>query len=184
MANNPPPIRKEYTLTAATPITDIDLRHSSPGATPTPWATAKKQLERAEIYWLATVRPDGRPHVTPLIAIWHDGTFYFCTGADERKARNIAQNAHCTITTGCNTSSEGLDIVIEGSIARVSDEPTLRRIAGAYEAKYGSVWHWDVRDSAFHGNEGNVALVFAVTPAKAFGFGKGEPASQTRWRFQ
>ncbi len=183
MADNPLSIRKEHTLSAATPKTDIDLRYSSPNATPTPWATAQEYLERAEIYWLSTVRPDGRPHVTPLIATWLDSALYFCTGAEERKAKNIAQNAHCTVTTGCNNSSEGLDLVIEGSVARVTDEPTLRRIAEAYETKYGSVWHWDVRDGAFHGNEGNVALVFAVTPAKAFGFGKGETASQTRWRF-
>ena len=166
-----------------TPTTDVDMQFSSPDATPTPWATANEQLGRAEIYWLSTVRPDGRPHVTPLIAIWHDGALYFCTGAAERKAKNIAQNAHCTVTTGCNSLNQGLDIVIEGDAARVNDEPTLRRIAEAYEAKYGSTWHFDVRDGAFHGGEGNVALVFAVTPSKAFGFGKGEPFSQTRWRF-
>jgi hypothetical protein len=166
-----------------TPTTDVDLRFSSPGATPTPWAIADEQLGRAEIYWLGTVRPDGRPHVTPLIAIWRDGTLYFCTGAGERKAKNIARNARCTVTTGCNSLNQGLDIVIEGDAARVSDEPTLRRIAAAYEAKYGSAWHFDVRDGAFHGDEGNVALLFAVIPSKAFGFGKGAPFSQTRWRF-
>jgi hypothetical protein len=166
------------------PTTDVDMQFSSPGATPTPWATAQEHLERAEIYWLGTVRPDGRPHVTPLIAIWLDGALYFCTGVDERKAKNIAQNAYCTVTTGCNSLSEGIDLVIEGNAARVTGEPTLRRIAEAYETKYGSDWHFDVRDGAFHGGEGNVALVFAIIPTKAFGFGKGEPFSQTRWRFQ
>lgn len=171
-------------MTATTPTTEVNPQYSDPGATATPWATAREHLTRAEIYWLSTVQPDGRPHTTTLIAVWHDDTFYFCTGADERKARNIAQNAHCTVTTGCNTYNEGLDIVIEGEVARVTDEATLQRIAAAYEAKYGSDWHWDVRDGAFHGGEGNVALVFAVAPAKAFGFAKGGPFSQTRWRFR
>jgi hypothetical protein len=166
-----------------TPTTDIDMQYSTPGATPTPWPVASDHLSRAELYWLSTVRPDGRPHTTPLIGVWHDNALYFCTGADERKANNLSRNPHCTVTTGSNTLNGGLDIVLEGDAARVADEPTLQRIAAAYEAKYGSVWHWDVRDGAFHGAEGNVALLFAVTPVKAFGFAKGEIASQTRWRF-
>jgi len=56
--------------------------------------------------------------------------------------------------------------------------------AGRYEAKYGPDWHFDVDNGAFNGQEGNVALVFAVAPASAFGFGKGNVFSQTRWQFQ
>jgi len=41
-----------------------------------------------------------------------------------------------------------------------------------------------VRDGAFHGGDGNAAIVYAVTPATAFGFGRGRASSQTRWRFQ
>ena len=68
--------------------------------------------------------PDGRPHVTPLIAIWLDDSLYFCTGATERKAKNLARNPHYVITTGCNRL-EGLDIVVEGDAVRISHEPTL-----------------------------------------------------------
>ncbi len=135
------------------------------------------------MYWPGTVRRDGRPHVTPLIAVWYEGAFYFCTGAREQKAKNLEQNPHCTVTTGCNTYNQGLDIVLEGDATRITDEALLQRIADAYEAKYGSDWHWDVRDSAFHGSEGNVADVFAITPTKALGFAKGAPFGQTRWRF-
>lgn len=170
-------------MPTTTPTTDLDTRFSDPDATPTPWTTAQEHLDRAEIYWLATVRPDGRPHVTPLIAVWHESAFYSCTGAREQKAKNLEQNTHCTVTTGCNTYNQGLDIILEGDATRVTDEPLLQRIASAYEAKYGSVWHWDVRDSAFHGSEGNVALLFAIKPVKGFGFAKGGPFGQTRWRF-
>lgn len=164
------------------PTTDLQPRFSGPGATPTPWAVARDALARAEVYWLTTVRPEGRPHVAPLIGVWLDGAFHFCTGEDERKAQNLAANARCAVTTGCNALGAGLDMVVEGVAARVSDEPTLRRIADAYAAKYGAGWRFAVRDGAFMG-QGGRALVFAVAPLTAFGFGKGAPFSQTRWRF-
>src|SRR3954467_4153621 len=165
------------------PVTELDARYSSGDATATPWAEASSRLEQAELYWLSTVRPDGRPHVTSLLAVWLDGALYFCTGASERKAKNLAHNPHCILTTGCNTLNQGLDIVVEGDALRVTDAATLQRIADLYESKYGSDWHFDVRDSAFTGQEGNVALVFEVAPTTAFGFGKGASPSQTRWRF-
>src|SRR6266540_3196891 len=103
------------------------------------------------------------------------------SGPDERKAKNLAGNPHCVLTTGSNALDEGLDLVVEGDAARLSDEAALGRIADAYEKKYGSDWHFDVRDGAFYG-EGGQALVFEVAPTTAFGFGKGQ-FSQTRWRF-
>jgi general stress protein 26 len=162
------------------PVAELQPRFSSGDATATQWTEARGHLEQAEVYWLSTVRPDGRPHVTPLLAVWLDGALYFCTGADERKAKNLARNAHCVITTGCNALNEGLDLVVEGDAVRVRDEATLRRLAGSYASKYG--WHYTVRDGALHGEVGNVAIVYEVTPAIAFGFGKGT-FSQTRWRF-
>jgi hypothetical protein len=163
------------------PVATLDGRFSSPGASAVPWAEARDRLESAEIFWLTTVRPDGRPHVTPLLAIWLDGALYFSTGADERKAKNLAQNQHCILTTGCNALNEGLDLVVEGDAARVSDKVTLERLAGRYRTKYG--WQFAVRDGTLQGDEGNIAQVYAVRPTTAFGFGKGEPFSQTRWHF-
>jgi hypothetical protein len=133
------------------------------------------------LYWVTTVRADGRPHTTPLIAVWLDGALHITTGPEEQKARNIAGNPHCILMTGCNTLHEGLDIVVEGDAVRVSDDATLQRIADAYESKYGSDWHFDVRDGAFH-HEAGEAWVFEVAPVTAYGFGKGA-YSHTRWRF-
>ena len=76
-------------MTLSESIGDLDTDFSSPGATATPWAEARKELEDAEIFWLSTVRPDGRPHVTPLIAIWLDESPWFVTGPGERKAANL-----------------------------------------------------------------------------------------------
>ena len=164
------------------PQTEIDARFSLPGSTPTEWAEGQRRIEEAELFWLSTVRPDGRPHVTPVIAVWLDGASYFCTGPDERKAKNLAANPRCILTTGSNELDEGLDVVIEGEVERVSDDGRLSQIAEAYEAKYGSEWHFDVRDGFFH-SEGGEALVFEVAPETVFGFRKGE-YSQTRWRFE
>ncbi|GGT25706.1 pyridoxamine 5'-phosphate oxidase family protein [Streptomyces purpureus] len=164
------------------PTTELDPRYSDDKAAPTPWSDAVARLRAAEVFWLTTVRPDGRPHVTPLIAVWWDGSLHFCTGADERKARNLAHNREVVLTTGTNSLGEGFDVVVEGEAVRVTDEARLSELAAAYEEKYGPDWHFDVRDGAFQG-DGHQALVFAVAPRTAFGFAKGEPYGQTRWRF-
>jgi nitroimidazol reductase NimA-like FMN-containing flavoprotein (pyridoxamine 5'-phosphate oxidase superfamily) len=172
-------------MTEAGPVTELDARFSTDGARPTPWAEGQAQLEEAAVFWISTVRPDGRPHVTPLISVWLDGALYFCTGPDERKARNLSRNSHCVLTSGCNVE-DGLDVVVEGEAVQVTDDAKLRRIAEAYVAKYGEQWRFGVRDGAFvHGtDEESIALVFEVAPVKVLGFGKGEVFSQTRWRFQ
>jgi nitroimidazol reductase NimA-like FMN-containing flavoprotein (pyridoxamine 5'-phosphate oxidase superfamily) len=162
------------------PVSELQQQFSSDDATPTAWAEARAHLEQAAIFWLTTVRPDGRPHVTPLLSVWLDGALYFCTGPSERKAKNLARNAHCILTTGCNALDVGLDLVVEGDAVAVSGEAMLQRVADLYASKYDG-WHFTVRDGAFHGDGGR-ALVYAVAPTTVFGFGKGT-FSQTRWRF-
>jgi Pyridoxamine 5'-phosphate oxidase len=73
---------------------------SEPDSTPTPWAVGLEQVHASDTFWLTTVRPDGRPHVTPLIAVWHSEALWFATGPEERKARNLAENQSCVLTTG------------------------------------------------------------------------------------
>ncbi|MFG2641512.1 pyridoxamine 5'-phosphate oxidase family protein [Streptomyces sp. NPDC048370] len=164
------------------PDATLDPRFSDPKAGPAEWSAAAARLAEAEVFWLTTVRPDGRPHVTPLIAVWSAGALHFCTGPDERKARNLAENAEVVLTTGTPALGEGFDVVVEGEAVRVTDEARLRALADAYVEKYGSDWRFDVRDGAFVG-DGGTALVFAVAPRTVFGFAKGEPFGQTRWRF-
>jgi hypothetical protein len=171
-------------MRVAQPTAEVDTRFSSEGAAPAEWADVSERLQRAEIFWISTVRPDGRPHVTPLISVYLDDALYFCAGPDERKARNLARNRHCILTTGCNVIDEGLDIVVEGDARQVTDDAKLRRIAGLYESKYGPEWRFGVQDRAFVHEQGNgIALVFELAPRKAFGFRRGDEFSQTRWRF-
>jgi general stress protein 26 len=157
---------------------------SSPGAVPTPWGQARAELADAELYWLSTVRPDGRPHVTPLIGVWLDGALYFCTGPNERKAKNLSDNLHCVLTTGNNTL-DGLDIVIEGTAQETTDFAELGRVADTYESKYGA--HFDAPDGTWAGLGDAIrraeSLVYRVDPVTGFGFGKGTSFSQTRWGF-
>jgi nitroimidazol reductase NimA-like FMN-containing flavoprotein (pyridoxamine 5'-phosphate oxidase superfamily) len=75
---------------------------SSKDAVATAWAQARGALQDADVYWLSTVRQDGRPHVTPFLGVWVNGALHFCTGSTERKAKNLAENRHCVLTTGCN----------------------------------------------------------------------------------
>ncbi|MGV9288388.1 pyridoxamine 5'-phosphate oxidase family protein [Streptomyces sp. NPDC003719] len=176
------------------PTTELDARYSSalnprPGAadvTATEWAEARRQLETAEIFWVSTVRPDGRLHVTPVIAAWHRGTLYFSTGAGEQKARNLAHDGHCALTTGGNSLTRGLDLVVEGTAEPVSDPAVLEQVIAAYEGKYGR--HITSPEGTFHGigdafRQGHVT-VYAVAPATAYGFGRdGGVYSHTRWVF-
>jgi nitroimidazol reductase NimA-like FMN-containing flavoprotein (pyridoxamine 5'-phosphate oxidase superfamily) len=76
-----------------TPLTTtLDQRNSDPAAVPASWEDTRRVLETAELFWISTVRPDGRPHVTPLVAVWMDGAIYFHTGAEEQKAANLRAN--------------------------------------------------------------------------------------------
>jgi general stress protein 26 len=163
------------------PTAEIDRRFSNPEAGATPWSEAADVLAQAELYWLTTVRADGRPHVTPLIGVHEDGAVHFCTGLGEQKARNLEHSSQVAVTTGNNTWAKGLDVVVEGTAVRVVDRDALQRLADAYEAKYGSVWHYDVGDDAFITTEGEAA-VFRVHPAKVLAFAK-EPHGQTTYRF-
>ncbi len=160
----------------------IDKRFSDPEAEPTPWPEALGVLERAELYWITTVRRDGRPHVVPLIGVVDEGTFHFCTGLEEQKARNLEHNDRVAVTTGNNTWASGLDVIVEGRAVRVSGDETLQRLADAWEAKYGDVWHFDVGDGMFRHSDGGGAAVFRVEAAKVLAFAK-DPHGQTTFRF-
>ena len=160
----------------------IDKRFSDPEAEPTPWADAVGALEKAELYWITTVRPDGRPHVTPLIGVVQDEVAYFCTGLEEQKGRNLERNSNVALTTGNNTWASGLDVVVEGSAVRVTEDAALQRLAEAWEAKYGSEWHWEVADGMFRHSDGDGAAVFRIEPTKVLAFAK-DPHGQTTYPF-
>ncbi len=163
------------------PTTTLDPRFSEPGATAVSWEATRRILEEAELSWISTVRADGRPHVTPLPAVWTDGAVHFTTGPDEQKAVNLRTNPHVVITTGCSTWDRGYDVMVEGTAVRVTDAPELRRLADAWAGIWDGRWRYEVGDAAFRHDVGT-ALVYRVEAAKILVFGKGT-FSQTRHRF-
>lgn len=166
----------------STPVTEIDARFSDPGAGATEWSEARHAIETAELFWICTVRADGRPHLTPLVAVWLDGVLYFCTGETEQKFINLQSNPHVLLVTGCNTWDRGLDVAVEGTAVAITDEAKLKRLAELWAAKWDGQWQWDVYDGAFRHEDGSAALVFAVAPSKVLSFAKGE-FKHTRHRF-
>ncbi|MCL2535871.1 MAG: pyridoxamine 5'-phosphate oxidase family protein [Nocardiaceae bacterium] len=169
-------------MTAQLPTAELDRRYSAPASEPTSWSRVVSVLEAAEVFWLTTIHPDGRPHVTPLIAVRVDDCMHFCTGPDERKAGNLAGTDACALTTGSDALSSGTDVVIEGRAAQVMDAGTLSRVADAYREKYGPDWTFTVVDGRFVNSVGGLADVFRVEPVTVFAFAK-DPYAQTRWRF-
>jgi general stress protein 26 len=173
-----------------TPTTALDARYSEPDTSATAWDDARRLLEDAQLFWLTTVRADGRPHVTPLVAIWLDGALHFGTGAEEQKAYNLRANKHVILTTGSNQWDRGLDVVVEGDAVRVIDGAKLQRLAHAWAHKWDGQWQYDVHDGYLRlrspaaggaAGEGGDAMVFAVAPAKVLAFGKGTFTHTTYW---
>src|SRR5207247_10129459 len=64
-----------------------------------PWSWARERLERSHDYWVATVWPNGRPHVMPVWGVWVDEPLWFSASRASRKARNLANRPQCAITT-------------------------------------------------------------------------------------
>lgn len=154
------------------PTTELDDRFSDPDTSPTSWDDTLRTLETAGLFWITTVRNDGRPHVSPLVAVWLEAAIHFTTGAEEQKAVNLRSNPHVTLTTGCNQWDRGLDVVVEGDAARVTDHEALQRLADAWRTKWDGRWRFEAREGSFHHGAGT-ALVFAVAPAKVLAFSKG-----------
>lgn len=156
------------------------------GAPTIPWDRARERFEEyagiSPAHWLATVRPDGRPHVMPVWTVWVDGAFSFVSGATTRKSKNLAQHAHCVITV----ESSGLDLIVEGKATKVRDETRLQQIVDAYAVQG---WHPTVQSGVFYADRGAPSAgplpyeVYEVIPVTVFGLGTDEPYGATRWRF-
>jgi nitroimidazol reductase NimA-like FMN-containing flavoprotein (pyridoxamine 5'-phosphate oxidase superfamily) len=165
------------------PNTTLDTRFSDPDAIATGWEETRRLLEDADLFWISTVRADGRPHVTPLVGVWLDGALHFATGPNEQKAVNLKANRHVTLTTGCSQWDRGIDLVVEGEAVQVTDEEMLRRLSEAWAAKWDGRWRYEVRDNGFRHEDGTGAVfVFSVLPTKVLAFAKGT-FGQTRHRF-
>ena len=167
------------------PSTALDRRYSDPDATAASWEQTRGVLETAELFWISTVRVDGRPHVTPVVAAWWDEAIWFTTGAEEQKFANLRANPRVVLTTGCNRWDQGLDVVVEGEAVRITDDAVLASAAKAFLSRWDGRWQFTARDGCFRDVDGNgEAMVFSVTPAKVFAHAKGDPFGATTHKFR
>ncbi len=166
------------------PVTTFDQQYSDPAAVATGWEQTRAALESAELFWLSTVRADGRPHVTPVVAAWSQDAVWFSTGAGEQKFANLGAHPHVVLTTGCNRWDGGLDVVVEGEAERVTDDAVLTRVARAFTGKWDGRWQYTARGGCFRDPDGSgEAMVFRVTPVTVFAYAKGDPFGATRHKF-
>jgi Pyridoxamine 5'-phosphate oxidase len=140
-----------------------------------PWKWAKTRLEKSKQYWIATVRPDGAPHVMVVWGLWWDDTFCFSTGSDSRKTRNLDANPRCVIS-----NEDAMEaVIVEGAAKRLRDVPRIRKFLAIYSKKY----RFDMSGMA----DEMVSLrepVFIVRPQKVFGQPHDSFAQKaTRWIF-
>jgi Pyridoxamine 5'-phosphate oxidase len=139
-----------------------------------PWSWALERLEKSHNYWIATSRPDGHPHLMLVWGVWWENAFWFSTGPNTRKAKNIAANRFCSI--GTERADEA--VIVQGIPHPITDRAVWKSLAAIYNAKYGG----DV-EPLLLSSGGNV---YRVDPQTAFA--QDEHAanfaeSVTRWRF-
>lgn len=141
-----------------------------------PWKWAEDRLKKSRQYWIATTRPDGRPHVMVIWALWLNGGLYFSTGKDTVKARNLANNPNCTMCS--DNAAEA--VILEGAVQTEKSVEVIRDFISRYEKKY----KWKLDDMA----EGLLSLkdpTFCLRPRVAFGMWEKKFASTaTRWLFE
>ena len=179
--------------TERAPRTERSL--AADGAT-TPWALAEERLSNpasGQTSWLATVRPDGSPHLMPIIAFWVEGALHFVVGEGTRKGRNLAADERCVVATG-NMTLPSLDLVVEGRARPVSDPADVRRLAELFR---GSGWAGlEARGDRVQGPHAPTAgpppyAIYRLEPTTIFGFpgmfgmeqAEGELPKPTRWDF-
>jgi len=121
-----------------------------------PWNWAVQRLETSHNYWIATTRPNSRPHLMLVWGIWWENALWFSTGARTRKAKNIAVSPHCVIAT--EKADEA--VILEGIAQNITDRSVWKQIVEIYNRKYGG----DLRPLLDKSN----SFVFRVQPQIVF----------------
>jgi PPOX class probable F420-dependent enzyme len=138
-----------------------------------PWAEAERRLTVSHDYWCATVRPDGRPHVMPVWGVWLDGLLVFSSSRGSRKARNLAADPRCTLTTDDAQNP----VVVDGVAERVVDDARIAAFVAAVNAKYEADITVEFLDPEVNGT-------YCVHPDTVIAMTHGDfTGSPTRWRF-
>ena len=98
------------------------------------WRAVEEKLVAAPAYWLATTRPDGRPHVVPVDGLWLDGAWYWGGSRQSVHQRNLAHHRDVVMHLEDAQSA----VIVEGEAERISvDERLATRLIEGTKAKYG-----------------------------------------------
>lgn len=133
-------------------------------------------------FFLGTIGPDGKPHAAGVGGLWHDGDLYFPSGPAMRKSRDLAADPTCTMSVRLG----GIDLVLEGSAAQVTDGPTLEVVAAKYRE---GGWPAEVTGDAFTAPFSAPSAgpppwhLYRFTPRVVTGVATVEPQGATRWTF-
>jgi pyridoxamine 5'-phosphate oxidase-like protein len=157
------------------------------GSAALPWSRARDILASdtptADLtFFVATVRPNGRPHSAGVGAVWVDDALYFVGGPGTRRSRNLAANPACSISVRLR----GIDLVLEGDAHRVRDASTLDRVATVYRS---GGWPAQVEGDALTAPYSAPSAgpppwyLYRLTLHTAFGLASAEPHGATRWAF-
>jgi hypothetical protein len=142
-----------------------------------PWTWAERRLKKSHNYWISTITPakPAKPHTMVIWALWQDGRILFSTGKDSRKARNLAENPNCILST-----EHAHEAVIVEGVAEIADVAARRKMIPAYERKY----KFDLstmKDDILSMKE----PVYAVRPKVVFAlWEKHFQSKSTRWEFR
>jgi PPOX class probable F420-dependent enzyme len=140
-----------------------------------PWSWADARLSASHDYWLATVGPDGRPHVTPVWGVWREGTVWVSTSPGSRKARDLAANPKVSITT----DDPREPVVVDGEAERVTISPDATADVEAFTAAMNDKYEPDYSVDFFASN-----ACFRIRPRTVFGLVESDfLGSPTRWTF-
>jgi hypothetical protein len=111
---------------------DLPPDYGSPSETLV-WDDVRKKLEEATVYWVASTRPDGRPHVVPRDGLWLDDTWYYGGSPDTVHNRNLKDNPSVVVHIG-----DGLEAtIVEGQSHHMIASPELAtELAAEQNRKY------------------------------------------------
>lgn len=110
-------------------------------------------LSKEEICYIATSRPDGRPHVMPIWFIYHEGKIWFETDTTTVKFKNIQHNNRVMVVFGGKST-----YIVEGSVKWCKENELPFPIRKMYWDKYGK----DMNDSYIT----EKTLLFELIPKK------------------
>lgn len=141
------------------------------------WAVVLERLSESLHYWMATTRPDGRPHVVPRWGAWIEGRLWYDGALDTVHVQNLNQNAACVVSIG-----DGAEAILVEGRSEAAAPPGVEfaeQLAAEISTKYADRGY-SPKPGSWEGEDAGGLRMF--TPAKALAW-FDYPTDVTRFRF-